>query len=320
VAARLRDPAGARTAMRVLVGLGPDAAATLRAASLRGPAPEIALELQRALASLEVEPHVPGPLASPPSGAPPLSAADFDALAQAPELDALTRAIALRARLDARVAAARLGLDTPVHERRSELAVVALAGSRAALGADDLAALGRVMGWSRDGATAQRDRCLAALALRGTDRHGDALELAREHTTRLLEDADPMVRAWAVPAWRALTRRADERALLDPDARVRTLAILAAWAHGSTRAESRRIALLAATDPDRRVREAARFVARTRERPAALGMVHRTAGGEAGPWLAVRTPGGASLWLPAIRIGGLWLAAAPGLPTLALAP
>ncbi len=320
VAARLRDPAGARTALRVLVGLGPDAAATLRGASQRGPAPEVALELQRALASLDVPQQVPGPLASPPRVHAPLQASDFDALSQAPAIDSLTRAVALRDRLDPRVAAARLGLDAPVHERRSELAIVALAGGRAALGADDLAALGRVMGWSGDAATTATDRCLAALALRGADRHGEALELAREHAAALLEDADATVRACAVPAWRALARRADERALIDPDPRVRTAAILAAWAQRATRAESRRIALLAVTDPDRRVREAARFVAQTRVRARGLGFAHRVAGGDAGPWLAVRTPDGRTLWLPAIRVGGLWLAAAPGLPEIALAP
>ncbi|MFO0636352.1 MAG: HEAT repeat domain-containing protein, partial [Nannocystaceae bacterium] len=178
VAARLRDPAGARTAVRVLVGLGPDAAATLRGASQRGPAPEVALELQRALASLDVPQQVPGPLASPPRVHAPLQASDFDALSQAPAIDSLTRAVALRDRLDPRVAAARLGLDAPVHERRSELAIVALAGGRAALGADDLAALGRVMGWRGDAPTTETARGLAARARRGADRHGEALELA----------------------------------------------------------------------------------------------------------------------------------------------
>ena len=145
----------------------------------------------------------------------------------------------------------------------------------------------------------------------------------RDVEQALLADRDPAVRACAAASWRALVQRADDRALVDPDARVRVAAILAASAAGPNRLERRRIAWLAAADPDTRVRQAARHARRRRGRGQGIAWVHRVAEVEApegrSPWIAVTVDGGSPLSLPAVRIGGQLFAAAPGLGPVRLA-
>ncbi len=324
VAARLRDPSLARPALAVLVAWGPAATAALREARAAGLSPDLELEIDRQLAALAVPVHT-GRDAPAPDDAPRLhvDARSLDALVRLPDVDALAHLGRVAHGIDAAAIRARLGLDEPLVDRRVELALAVLRGPALALGRDDHRVVARIVGWARDHAAPRSDRCLAAWALRAVDRGGAAIEYARRETAALLADRDPAVRACAAASWRALVQRADDRALVDPDARVRVAAILAASAAGPNRLERRRIAWLAAADPDTRVRQAARHARRRRGRGQGIAWVHRVAEVEApegrSPWIAVTVDGGSPLSLPAVRIGGQLFAAAPGLGPVRLA-
>jgi HEAT repeat protein len=314
--ARLRDPGAARHALRTLALLGPVAAPSLRATIGRGPAADIQLELERTLAAWEVAvkpgggPHTRVP--EQPPAIDELAQADDATIAEAlAAVPRLARARDWGRELDARIAA-----DGPVTTRRTELALAAVAGARARLGRDERRSIARLIGWAREPDNASSDRCLATLALGAVDRGVPALREARRAATALLEDRDPWVRACAAGVWRALARRPDDRVLVDPDARVRVIAVLSARARGMTRDERRRIAALALDDPSLAVRRAARFAATGARARAGLGWVDapiRTPGwsDEHSGWLEVELAG-VRLSVPALAIGGRRFAWIPG--------
>lgn len=324
LASRLRDPGAARPALRTLALLGPVAAPTLRTAIERGAAPEIALELARTLAAWDVKVR-PG---APATAATIDDAPIVDDLAQTHEVaigDALAALPRLaRARDWGRELDARIAEDGPVWTRRAELVLAAIEGSRARLGRDDGLAIARASGWASDAESARVDRCVATLALGGVERTAKIVRGARRTAAALLEDRDPLVRACAAGVWRALARHPDDRALVDPDPRVRVIAVLAARAQGMTRDERRRIAALLARDPHRAVRRAAAFALTAKTRGRGLGWIdapgrpHGWSERDAG-WLEVEL-GDARLVVPTLAIGGRRFAWVPGGDLAKIAP
>ncbi len=315
LASRLRDPGAARPALRTLALLGEVAAPTLREALRRGAAPEIALELERTLAAWDVDVRPGGGVARAPDVVPTL-----DDLAQthaATVGDALAAIPTLAKKRDwSRELDARIAEDGPVTTRRTELGLAAVLGRRARLGRDSRLAIARLVGWASDEAVGSSDRCLATLAIAGVDRDARALREARRAGEALLEDRDPLVRACAAGTWRSLARGADDRALVDPDPRVRVIAVLAARAAGMTRPERRRIAALANGDPHRAVRRAARLALATAKPRRGTGWVEGPARPHAwadrdAAWVEVEL-GGARLLVPALALGGRRFAWIPG--------
>lgn len=315
LAQRLRDPTSARLALRTLANLGPAGAVVLRAELDRGASPELALEIGRVLDGQRVQarPAKPRPLEVVP---PPRSRADSlarrrgvptaEAIAG---IDALVRVRDWGPLLDATLQDAAV-----VGDHRVDLALAIAVGRRAKLGRWNRRTVATLVGWASDEASTSSDRCLAALALGSVDPSSRAAKRAREGAERLLADGDPRVRACAVVGWHALETRPDDRAMLDPDPRVRTIAILAAARRGPSRTERGRIALLEATDDAAFVRVAAKWARREHAKKGdAPAWIHGGALDPTGRWMRVRI-GDDRLWLPALRLGGIAFAWAPGLP------
>lgn len=314
LAQRMRDPTSARLALRALAMLGSAGAEVLRAELDRGASPELALEIVRVLdgQSVATKPAKPRPLEVVPA---PRSRADSlerrrgvptaEAIAG---IDALARTRSWGPLLDATLQDAGVVVD-----HRVDLALVAAVGSQAKLGRWNRRTVATLVGWASDVSNTASDRCLAALALGSVDPGSRAARRARDGAARLLSDADPRVRACGVVGWHALDPRPDDRAMLDPDPRVRTIAILAAARRGPSRSERGRIALLEVTDVDAFVRVAARWARRDREASArGSTWIHGGALDPTGRWMRIRV-GEDRLWLPAIRLGSVPFAWSPGL-------
>lgn len=314
LAQRLRDPTSARVALRTLAALGPGGAEVLRAELDRGASPELALEIGRVLDGQAVPTRAarPRPLEVVPAprsradslerrrGVPPAEAiAGIDTLARTrdwgPYLDATLQ--------DAGV----------ITDHRVDLALAIALGGRAKLGRWNRRTIATLVGWAHSDTSTASDRCLAALALGSVDPNARGARHARDGAEQLLADADPRVRACAVVGWHALEARPDDRALLDTDPRVRAIAIFAAARRGPSRSERGRIALLEVTDDNAFVRVAARWAQRERtNKTPGPAWIHSGALDPAGRWMRVRVDD-ERLWLPAIRIGGVPFAWAPGL-------
>jgi HEAT repeat protein len=318
---RTREPGNARHALRSLVLLGVPAQAPLRAALRdRRLSPDLALEAERALAAANAEVR-PGAAADerPSASDPPrLDDTVVDRMRLAAlAVDAPRPAEALVDRaIDAALASP--GAITP---RLPELAALAVATKATGVGRRSRLPWARVIGWARDPARSTAQRCLSVLALGVVDRRAPAHDDATRSVVELLGDADPTVRACAAASAPRLSRDDEvaELGLVDPDSRVRTMAILAAWTYGTSTAVRRRVAVLAVDDPSAEVRSAARLVLE-RPRPRRRAGRWLEDGARPFPWAASSRPSwlgveldGARLWVPALGIGGRRFAIAPGL-------
>ncbi len=319
--ARTREPGNARHALRTLVLLGPPAAGPLRAALHdRLLAPDLALEAERALAAADVEVR-PGTEADdrPSASDPPrLSDTVVDRMRLAAlAVDAPRRADAI----DDRTIDATLAGPSATTPRMAELAALAVATKASGVGRRSRLPWARVVGWARDPARTSVERCLSALALGVVDRRAPIHDDATRTILELLGDADPNVRACAAASAGRLSRddAAAELGLVDPDPRVRTMAILAAWTYGAGASVRRRVAVLAVDDPSAEVRSAARVLL-DRPRPRRRAGRWLEDGARPFPWAASSRPSwlaveldGTRLWVPALGIAGRRFAIAPGL-------
>lgn len=302
LAQRVRDPVSSRVAVRTLAALGKPGIALLERERALGLRPELALEVDRLVAADRV-PQAPARVhVERPPAAPHDTGDDLTKRRDSPTAASLADLVPLA---DARdwgpTLEAAFARGGAAEDRRVELAIAATRGPALHLGRSTHRAISTLVGWARDPRTLVADRCLALLALSATDRRSRAADDALAAASDALADGDPHIRACAVAPWRALVRRPDDRALLDPDARVRTIAAVVARSGKPSRAEASRLAVLAATDPDGRVRAAARLqVASDR---GGIELVH---GGTLDPtrrWMAMQGSQGA-LWLPTLLVGG----------------
>lgn len=318
---RTREPGNARHALRALVLLGAPAAEPLRAALRdRLLAPDLALEAERALAAAraDVRPGTDADDRRSASDPPRLADTVVDRMRLAAlSGDARRRADAIDDRhIDA--ALVDPGASTP---RLPELAALAVATRAPGVGRRSRLPWARVIGWALDPARTSAERCLSALALGVVDRRAPAHDDATRTVLDLLGDDDPNVRACAAASAGRLSRdaAAAELGLVDPDPRVRTMAILAAWTYGANAAVRRRVTVLAVDDPSAEVRAAARVLLE-RPRPRRRAGRWLEDGARPFPWAASSRPSwlavdldGARLWVPALGTAGRRFAIAPGL-------
>jgi hypothetical protein len=319
---RMREPGNARHALRALALLGAPAAGPLREAVRdRVLPPDLALEAERALsaAAAEVRPGTADDELATSIAPPRLEDTVVDRMRSAALLVAPARgdaAVVPAAAVDA--ALADVGTTLP---RMPELVALAVATKAPEVGRRSRLAWARVIGWARDPARTPAERCMATLALGVVDKRSPAHDDAVATVLELAGADDPSVRACAAASVGRLRRDAGVRqhALVDPDAGVRVMGILAAWTYGMDNQTRRRIAVLAVDDPSAEVRTASRYVL-AQARP---GRRHGQwledaarpfpwAPSSAPAWLAVEIAG-ETLWVPALAIGGRRFAIAPGL-------
>ncbi len=323
MALRLRDPSGARLALRTLALYGAASTAVLRRELQRGVSPELALEIRQVIATADIpirvaEPRVATPIPAPAPGTDGLAARRSAPTAVGlAEIDRLAATGGWGPGLDAAFVAGGAVVD-----HRVELALAAAVGPKAALGRWDRRPVATLVGWAKDRTHVAADRCLALLALGSVDPQAVGAPMALLAADALLADPDPRVRACALVPWYALETRPDARALLDDDPRVRTTAVLLAARRGLERRDRGRIALLAATDPDARVRLVATWARRTPAVGVGVGAPAWHHGGAVDPsgrWMRVALPNGPRIWLPVLTLGGVAFAWSP-LPDAAASP
>jgi len=323
---RLREPGHARQALRALVLMGTPAVEPLRAALQdRALPPDVALEAERALRGTAA-------LVRP-------GGADDDAPTEPPPpvlVDTIVDRMRLAARRvearDLRPGAAleaRLAASGPAQTRMAELAAVAVSTRAPRIGRHSRLAWARVIGWARDRTRPPAERCLSTLALGLVERRAPGHDDARRTVLALLADSDPGVRACAAASIGRLTRDPSVRqlAFVDPDPRVRTMAIFAAWTYGMDMGTARRIAVLRLHDDSPQVRAAARFVRdRDLRRGGQFPRPKRRAGhwledaarpfpwarSSAPMWMTVELEG-TRLWVPTLAAAGRRFAIVPGL-------
>lgn len=319
---RLREPGNARHALRALVLLGKPAAAPLsRAVRDRVLPPDLALEAERALAAAAATVR-PGTAADELPTVAPIPWLD-DTL-----VDRMRRAALSVTRPDPSTpTASEASVDATLTTadslapRMPELARLAVATRAASVGRRSRIPWARVIGWARDPTRSAAERCMAVLALGVVDRRAPAHEDASATVLELLGDADASLRACAAASVGRLVRDTSVRqlALLDPDARVRVMGVLAAWTYGMGAPARRRIAVLAIDDPSAEVRSAAQHVL-SRPRPHRRGGEWLEDAARPFPWATSSVStwlpleiGTTRLWVPALAMAGRRFAIAPGL-------
>jgi HEAT repeat protein len=314
LAQRVRDPVSSRVAVRTLAAHAEPGIARLERERRRGLRPELALEVDRLIEAHRVATQVTRAHAERPAPALHDPRDDLASRRGAPSAAAIADLVPLAERRDwGPTVDAVLQRGGAAEDHRVELALAATVGAALRLGRTGRRGVATLVRWARDPRTQVADRCLALLALAAVDRRSRGADDALAAAADLLAAADPHLRACAVVPWRALVRRADDRALLDPDARVRTVAAVVARSGKPSRAEASRLAVLAATDPDGRVRTAAKLVPTSDT--AGVELVHGGALDPTRRWMALRGADDQA-WMPTLAIGTerfAWVPRAAGL-------